>query len=85
MLVAPVLDEGATSRDIYLPAGRWRDEADPAHAEYDGPITLEDYQADLFTLPYFTRISAKNDADVRNREMYKCVAVIVLALAAVVM
>jgi alpha-glucosidase (family GH31 glycosyl hydrolase) len=26
LLVAPVLEEGATSRDIYLPSGRWQDQ-----------------------------------------------------------
>lgn len=61
ILIAPVLDEGATARDIYLPAGNWRDEADPAHPEITGPVWLNAYPADLFTLPYFTRVSSKND------------------------
>ena len=56
VLVAPVLDEGATTRDIYLPAGTWRDEADPDHEEHEGPKWLRGYEADIFTLPYFTRL-----------------------------
>lgn len=56
ILVAPVMDEGATSRDIYLPVGNWRDEADPQHEVHTGPKWLNGYQADLFTLPYFTRV-----------------------------
>lgn len=59
ILVAPVVEEGATSRDIYLPSGWWRDEADPEHPVIQGPVTLTGYEADLFTLPYFTRLSAE--------------------------
>ena len=58
LLVAPVLEEGATARDIYLPRGTWRDEASDSHEEYTGPLWLTNYQADLWTLPYFTRIAA---------------------------
>ena len=56
VLVAPVMEEGATERDIYLPKGTWRDEADPGHAEHVGPKWLRGYGADIFTLPYFTRL-----------------------------
>ena len=56
VLVAPVLDEGANTRDIYLPAGTWRDEVDPDHEEHAGPKWLRGYEADIFTLPYFTRL-----------------------------
>ncbi|XP_049766160.1 myogenesis-regulating glycosidase-like [Schistocerca cancellata] len=57
LLVAPVLEEGAVSRDIYLPKGIWRDEADPKHPIIDGPIWLTNYSAPLSVLPYFTRPS----------------------------
>ena len=60
ILVAPILDEGAVSRDIYLPVGTWRDEADPAHPTYVGPTLISSYPADLWTLPYFTRISGNS-------------------------
>ena len=53
ILVAPVLEEGRQSRDIYLPSGQWRD---PSNDQiYQGPVWLEDYKADLFSLPYFTK------------------------------
>ena len=56
ILVAPVLDEGATSRDIYLPAGVWRDGANPGQPDREGRAWIRGYSADLFTLPYFTRV-----------------------------
>ena len=38
MLVSPVLDEGQTSKDIYLPAGKWTDYSNGK--EYDGGQTI---------------------------------------------
>lgn len=57
ILVAPVVEKGAVSRDIYLPKGHWRDEVDPSHQVYHGKQWLRDYPAPLDTLPYFTRVS----------------------------
>jgi len=90
VLVAPVVEKGAVTKDIYLPKGKilflkistfkkmlyisnklsnlqvqslqsntgiWRDEVDPTHPLYTGPIWLEAYPAPLETLPYFTRAS----------------------------
>ncbi|GBP18686.1 Myogenesis-regulating glycosidase [Eumeta japonica] len=54
ILVAPVFNEGAVSRDIYLPAGVWYAEGDEEQA-YEGPIWLTDYPAPLDTLPYFIK------------------------------
>lgn len=51
ILAAPVMDEGAVSRDIYLPRGTWRDGVNGETVE--GPIWLRDYPAPLDTLPYF--------------------------------
>ncbi|XP_049939040.1 myogenesis-regulating glycosidase-like [Schistocerca serialis cubense] len=62
LLVAPVLEEGAVSRDIYLPRGIWRDEADAKHPVIEGPIWLTNYSAPLSVLPYFTRASDVPDA-----------------------
>jgi alpha-glucosidase (family GH31 glycosyl hydrolase) len=56
LLAAPVLEPGAVSRDVYLPSGQWRDEADPLHPIYTGPLWLRNYPAALDTLPYFTRV-----------------------------
>ena len=57
MLVAPVVQQGAVERDIYLPLGLWRDESDMSHPLIAGPIWLKNYPAPLDTLPYFTRVS----------------------------
>ncbi|XP_049765253.1 myogenesis-regulating glycosidase-like [Schistocerca cancellata] len=58
VLVAPVLHRNSVRRDIYLPKGTWRDEADPEHPTIQGPTWLRKYPAPLNTLPYFTRISS---------------------------
>ncbi|XP_049836924.1 myogenesis-regulating glycosidase-like [Schistocerca gregaria] len=58
VLVAPVLYRNTVRRDIYLPKGTWRDEADPQHLTTQGPTWLRKYPAPLNTLPYFTRISS---------------------------
>ena len=56
ILVAPVLEEGAVTRDIYLPAGSWKDEvAGDLNIIHTGPLWLVGYEADLWTLPYFTK------------------------------
>ncbi|XP_049937866.1 myogenesis-regulating glycosidase-like [Schistocerca serialis cubense] len=58
ILVAPVVWHDNFSRDIYLPKGMWRDEADPEHPTIQGPAWLHSYPVPLNTLPYFTRVSA---------------------------
>jgi len=52
-VVAPVVTQGATTRDVYLPAGKWRDYWS-GHI-YDGGQWLKDYPAPLDTLPLFVR------------------------------
>ena len=58
ILIAPVLERHATFRNIYLPKGQWIDSI--SNEVYDGPLWLSDYPADLFTLPYFTRMNNWN-------------------------
>uniref|UniRef100_A0A1L8DQS6 Putative maltase glucoamylase n=1 Tax=Nyssomyia neivai TaxID=330878 RepID=A0A1L8DQS6_9DIPT len=53
VLAAPVLEEGQTSRDIYLPAGDWLDGNNGSI--YTGPLWLRKYPAPLSVLPYFIR------------------------------
>uniref|UniRef100_T1JJV6 Glycoside hydrolase family 31 N-terminal domain-containing protein n=1 Tax=Strigamia maritima TaxID=126957 RepID=T1JJV6_STRMM len=54
LLVAPILDPGATSRDIYLPVGFWYDEIrDRVH---HGPIWLLDYKIELSEIAFFIQI-----------------------------
>jgi alpha-glucosidase (family GH31 glycosyl hydrolase) len=55
ILVAPVLERGAVTRDIYLPAGNWTDMV--TNETVTGPTWLTEYPADLFTLPYFVKQS----------------------------
>jgi alpha-glucosidase len=52
VVVAPVLVKGATSRDIYLPAGNWRDDSGQLHK---GGEWLKNYPAPLDKLPVFLR------------------------------
>lgn len=54
VLVAPVIEEGAVVRDIYLPAGRWLDQNQMTMIL--GPKWLKNYPAPLDTLPYFTKM-----------------------------
>jgi len=51
-LVAPVLEKGATSRNVYLPAGTWAalDDQSEVHV---GPIWLNGYPAPIDRLPAF--------------------------------
>ncbi|ESO91210.1 hypothetical protein LOTGIDRAFT_105457 [Lottia gigantea] len=53
VLVAPVMDQGVTSRQIYLPSGQWKDELNGQ--VISGPRTL-DYPVKLEDLPRFTKI-----------------------------
>lgn len=56
ILVAPVLEEGKVSRNVYLPRGVWTDQYNGE--SYTGPIWLNDYPANLSVLPYFIRSGA---------------------------
>jgi alpha-glucosidase/alpha-D-xyloside xylohydrolase len=55
LLVAPVLEPGATQRRIYLPTGAWWDFWSHERAEGGGEITRE---VDLSTIPLFVRAGA---------------------------
>jgi len=56
ILVAPVVYEGATSRNIYLPKGTWRAELKSGTRTYIGPIWLNNFPAPLDVLPFFTKL-----------------------------
>lgn len=58
VLVAPVITQGATSRDIVLPSGsQWVDIANPTKY-YAGGTTIKNYPAPLEVLPLFVRAGA---------------------------
>ncbi|KAH8311742.1 hypothetical protein KR044_007798 [Drosophila immigrans] len=55
IIAAPIVTEGATKRDIYLPEGQWTD-GNSSSDVYTGPVWLMEYAAPLNTLPYFVRV-----------------------------
>lgn len=56
ILVAPVTTPGATSRSVYLPAGKWLD-YNNSSSVYAGPVTMTAF-ARLDTIPLFVRAGA---------------------------
>jgi alpha-glucosidase/alpha-D-xyloside xylohydrolase len=52
LLIAPVYEKGATSRDVYLPAGAWYDWWD--HSRHEGGKTVT-RQVDLAMMPIYVR------------------------------
>ena len=54
LLVAPVVEKDSRDRDIYLPAGEWKDKL--RGQTYKGKQTLENYKVDLHEIAYFERL-----------------------------
>jgi Glycosyl hydrolases family 31 len=80
ILVAPVMDEGAVSRDIYLPSGVWQDMN--TGQLHNGQSWLRDYPAPLDTLPYFELVSMISGA---NSVTLNCAFFSLLATLAVLL
>ena len=58
ILVAPIVDKGATQRKIYLPKGRWRDMLHEKSGQvYEGGEMVWDYPIALDQIAYFERTS----------------------------
>ncbi|XP_070507787.1 myogenesis-regulating glycosidase-like [Chironomus tepperi] len=55
IMVAPVIMDGATTRKVYIPSGKWKD--GNSDRVYEGK-TWYNYSAPLDTLPYFIRVEA---------------------------
>ncbi len=60
VVVAPVMTEGAAARDLYLPAGRWKNWK--TGEVIDGARWLRNFPAPLDTLPVFVREGSKAGA-----------------------
>ncbi|XP_066597048.1 myogenesis-regulating glycosidase [Prorops nasuta] len=67
ILVAPVIEEGAESRDIYLPEGEWLDGTGKI---YLGKRWIKNYKAPLNVLPFFIRISNYTSPYISNFVKY---------------
>lgn len=71
VMVAPVLEQGATSRRVVFPAGTWVDINDPSKVYASG--TEAEVEAPLSVLPLFARAGAllpKADYEMRNTGDY---------------
>lgn len=54
ILVAPVVEQGARYRTIYLPSGHWHDKI--SDKLYTGPLSLLNYPVPLDRIPYFIKL-----------------------------
>jgi len=55
IMVAPVLEPNATSRQIYIPTGKWFDPN--LNCLITGPTLISNYSLKLETIPYFFSFS----------------------------
>ena len=71
VLVAPVIDPGKTSREVYFPAGKWYSVENPEKV-FVGPVTAE-CEAPLHSIPVFAKAGAfipLADYEMRSTEAY---------------
>ena len=71
VLIAPVIDPGKTSREVYFPTGKWYSMENPAQT-FTGPATFT-CDAPLHTIPVFAKAGAfipMADYDMRSTEKY---------------
>ena len=83
ILVAPVVQQGAQSRDIYLPRGYWKDEVNKDADIIKGPVWLYNYPADIEVLPYFTKVPAPPGND-HNEDKKSSAGVIIMPTFSVI-
>lgn len=58
LVVAPVIERGQTKRNVFLPAGIWRDGNNPEATPVTGPWLIKEYKAPLPVVPFFYRDSS---------------------------
>ena len=58
VLVAPILGQGWTSRDVYLPSALWEDQITKSIIQ--GPVWLHGYNASLDKIPFFIRLDGSD-------------------------
>ena len=59
VLVAPVTTEGARSRDIYLPKGKWRIvTGENTGQAFTGPLKVSNFSVPMHMLPVFVEQSS---------------------------
>lgn len=71
VLVAPIIEPGKTSRNVYFPAGKWYSLENPA-VSFTGPVVAE-CAAPLHTIPVFAKAGAfipMADYEMRSTEKY---------------
>jgi len=78
ILVAPVMEPGQVSRDVYLPFGLWQDMNTKLTLE--GPILLRDYPAPLDTLPWFVSNITSSSTSLVPKLLVLAIAVIAAVL-----
>lgn len=54
VIAAPVIQQGADTRHVYLTTGQWKDGT--TGTLYVGPRWLMDYKAPLDVLPHFIKV-----------------------------
>jgi alpha-glucosidase (family GH31 glycosyl hydrolase) len=59
-LVAPVLEKGATEREVYLPEGRWIDYWNPDESPVEGPTTVT-VETPVYKTPIFLRADSDQE------------------------
>ena len=57
ILVAPVVQEGAVSRHVYLPAGNWETDTASGRTNFTGPLWLRNWPAPIDVLPFFRKLA----------------------------
>lgn len=63
IMVAPVLEPNAISRQIYIPVGKW---VDPnLNCTVTGPTLIANYTLKLETIPYFLAYSSQKSSQVK--------------------